>query len=201
MRKRTSGMLLLLLGAFVLYYVAVGNRSRLPPAAALVQMPAAAAEQTIEAAQESPAAPRPDTAANGCEHHAQILARLGQLAETQSNLEASVARILDRLGDPRPGGPVAVQRQQELRRLEQFAAEHQRQTQAARMKVIDLITQLNPPDEVAIMEPKTGLALPSMKHYWPYFEARREQDKWDLVAERLELRMIQERIDGDGSLP
>jgi len=85
--------------------------------------------------------------------------------------------------------------------LESATAEAAQNAELARQKAEDLLTALNVPSNVEALDTETALASPNLRVYWSYFEARREHDLLERVAEALRLRLAQESASAADAAP
>jgi len=60
---------------------------------------------------------------------------------------------------------------------------------AARVKLDEQITALNITDEIALVETSVALKLPSLRSFWPYFEARKQLEEDLNIAELLRRKL------------
>ncbi len=67
---------------------------------------------------------------------------------------------------------------------------------AARSAFYSLATRMSVPADIAGMSPAKGLEAPSLRPYWPFFEARKELDFQQTMADRLRLRTLSEELEG-----
>lgn len=79
-----------------------------------------------------------------------------------------------------------------LAELESASSEASQNAETARQRTEELLDSLNVPADVEALNTETALASPNLRSYWPYFEARRERDILERVAEALRLRLVQE---------
>ena len=79
--------------------------------------------------------------------------------------------------------------------MEALAQEQQQQLQAAKQRATELLASLTVPDAVSTMEACKALDTASLRQYWPFFEAKREREALQAVTERLQMRVISERVD------
>jgi hypothetical protein len=126
---------------------------------------------------------------------AELLQRMRDLVVFQSNTVIALDRLNARLGAGEPPRSTEEQWHKGMVVLEQSLTELLQRQQAAREKASDLLLKLNIPDEIAQMDAGKGLDSGSLRGYWPYFEAKRERETHQVLAERLRLRIIQEQVD------
>ena len=121
--------------------------------------------------------------------------RLAELTILQSKTLALVEKLLPQ--ERQTGSPEEIQRQryERIQWVESQLAEQQRKVESANQKVEEFLTSLNVPDDVAALEIDKALDLPSLKKYWPYFEARREKDSVRRLAVILRMRVDAEKSD------
>ena len=86
----------------------------------------------------------------------------------------------------------AQQRQAGLGALQQMQTDHQAKLGEANQCVKGLLVALKVPDDIATMDVGKGLKMLSLEPYWPYFEAIRERENLQTIAERLHIRLLQE---------
>ena len=121
--------------------------------------------------------------------------RLAELAILQSNMLAMVEKLSPQARRPESPEEIQRQRNERIQVLESQLAEQQRKVESANQKVEELRTSLNVPDDVAALDNDKALDLPSLKTYWPYFEARREKDLVRRLAEILRMKVAAEKLD------
>lgn len=70
---------------------------------------------------------------------------------------------------------------------------------SASLKLQELMTSLNVPDEVAALDDDMGLSIPSLRAYWPYFETRKEwlwaQRNAKIIRMKLQMSEIDSEVD------
>jgi len=121
--------------------------------------------------------------------------RVAAIGSAQTQTLALVQRLGAKASPSESPEQAAKERRATLAVLEEARAEHEGKLAAARKKVEELLVALRVPNDVSSMPTDRALSVPSAKAYWPYFEARREQEMLQLVTERLKLRLIQEQLD------
>lgn len=120
--------------------------------------------------------------------HSNTLALAGSLLAEKSNAEA--------LEESRKASESI------LAELESATNEAAQNAVTAREKADELLTRLNVPADVDALDAEAALASPNLRAFWPYFEARKERDTLERVAEALRLRLLQETVDaGTNPLP
>jgi hypothetical protein len=141
----------------------------------------------IKIAATSP--PQPSMAANS-----DFREQMDHLSNIQSQTLAVVQGVAGKMG-------VAVSPERQLRLqkagvalLEEEKARRENALADHKAKLAELISTLRVPDEVAGLASDKALGMPSLKRYWPYFEARRNMELQQLVTERVNLRLIQEKV-------
>jgi len=125
---------------------------------------------------------------------ADLTIRLAELAVLQSNTLALVERLMARAASLAP--PESLhQREAGITALESAAAEHQQKLDAIKQKVVDLLVTLNIPPEVSSMDAAKVFDNPSLRTYWPFFEAKRQRENMQFLLERLQARLMQEKLE------
>ncbi len=121
--------------------------------------------------------------------------QVAELTASQSNALAQVESL--RAGVVASASAVEARRVSDaaLAALETSANEAEQNAEVARQKEEELLTTLNVPAEVSAMDATTALTMPNLQPYWPYFEAKRQQDNLLRNAEVLRLRLLQETVD------
>ncbi len=137
-------------------------------------------------------------AANAAQEPAPSLARwMAETTVIQSNTTALLARLMEQL--PAASKPIlsAEQKQAAYRTL--IISTEQEATKLAELKrsTADLLFQLGVPDEVATLDPRQGLEMGSLKHYWPYFEAKIRRDDVERLVDSLEMKLLQDSINAE----
>ena len=120
---------------------------------------------------------------------------LARLVEQQSNMLAAV-QVLAGTPSPSVSPEKALQiRRSEITRLNGYLAVEIEKAATARSRFVELVDQLSIPDEHAAVDISTALATPSLRKYWPYFEAKREyeetQDVVRLVKRKLHIEELE----------
>jgi DNA repair exonuclease SbcCD ATPase subunit len=123
------------------------------------------------------------------------LRRVAELAALQSNVAALIERLQMKSSGPEPPEQAARRAQAGVTLLETTVQNHQQKLEAARQKTAGLLLDLNIPPEVSTLDAAKGLDTASLRAYWPYFEAKRERETMQSLAERLAMRLLQEKID------
>lgn len=126
--------------------------------------------------------------------------QIAQLMAQQSNTAGLVQRLLAKTLDPESPEQAERARQAALQTLQASAHQNQQQLETARQKAAALLVELNIPIEIATMDAGEALDKASLREYWPFFEAKRERDTLQGVAERLRMRIIQEAVDRGAGL-
>lgn len=131
---------------------------------------------------------------------AEIQQRLAEAARLQSNATQLVGALAAAREAPEaPEVPEHLEQrtQASIQILEKHLkqADEKAATLAAQTK--ELLIQLNIPDDIASLEPRKGLASPSLQQYWPYFEAKKEAEMQQMIVDRLKMRTLQEQIDAE----
>jgi hypothetical protein len=108
--------------------------------------------------------------------------RVDQLAAQQLNILAFLPNLV--ISNSLIETP--EQKQQGFQRaiavLSEKKANKEAKSDSARLKLEQMITSLNVPDEVAAVDDVTGLNTPSLRTYWPFFKARQEwRDTEDMI--------------------
>jgi hypothetical protein len=127
-----------------------------------------------------------------------LFQQLTELRAQQSNTAALIGQLVAKT----LGSPEQVKRgtQAAIQTLQASAQKNQQQLETARQRAAALVADLNIPLEIATMDPTEALDKVSLREYWPFFEAKREGDIFQELAERLRRRIIQERVDGATNL-
>jgi hypothetical protein len=125
----------------------------------------------------------------------ELARRVAELTLLQSNTAVVVERLLARTADAPPPAVVAQRRDAAIAALEVTIQNEQQRLEAAKERVAELLIRLSIPAEVSTMDATKGLDTTSLRAYWPFFEAKRERDVLLSLAERLQLRLIQERVE------
>jgi len=121
--------------------------------------------------------------------------RVTELTLQQSNTAVIIERLLARTADAPPPAVVAQRREAALTALEASVQEEQQKLEAAKQRAAELLISLNIPADVSTMDAAKALDTASLRAYWPYFEAKRERDSLQYLAERFRLRLMQEQLD------
>jgi len=121
--------------------------------------------------------------------------RIAEIGSVQTQTLALVRSIATKTEGSQSPERAAKERRAALAVLEEARAEQEVKLAVASKKVEELLVTLRVPNDVSSMPTDRALSVPSAKAYWPYFEARREQEMLQLVSERLKLRLIQEQLD------
>lgn len=129
---------------------------------------------------------------------AELLRQLGAMAQLQSNTFAMVQMLVDKAGETDSPQLKLKQQAATISALEVALNDQQLKVAAAKRKLEEQITTLQVPDDVIPLNPETGLALPSLRQYWPYLEAKRDIDNAERAIESLQRRLRQQRIDTSG---
>jgi hypothetical protein len=124
---------------------------------------------------------------------------LARRLEATASIQQQTLELVQKLG--KRMGALDTERSPEqiksqLAGVEQARDEINNKLVQAKKKVGELVITLAVPDEVAMMEPSKAMRIPSLQRYWPFFEAARERENMEMVADRLNLRIIQEQVDG-----
>lgn len=162
----------------------------------------AAQEQAAADEQEKPAgtAPaweglRPRRPAGSAEAATNVLRRLDDLEALQLKTLALVQTLAEKVEEAGSPQQKLKQRETTIAALEAALNGQQQQAVAAKKAMDDLRVSLQVPDDVVALEPATGLALNSLRQYWPYLEAKRNSQAADQAAESLQRRLRQQRAD------
>lgn len=121
--------------------------------------------------------------------------RFAELTRLQSNTAILVQGLVTRTTDASSPVPDALRRQAAIVALEASVQEHGQRVEAAKQRATDLLLSLNIPAEVSTMDAAKALDTASLRAYWPYFEAKRERDTLQNLAERIQSRLLAERVD------
>ena len=135
---------------------------------------AATPRQRAAVRSNSPAAPDP-----------RVSRQLAELVASQSNTLAAIEASAE----------IRAANQAALAALATAANDAQQAAETAHQKTEELISTLNVPDAIAAMDAVAGLANPNVQAYWPYFEAKRDEETLQRLAEASRLRLLQETVD------
>jgi len=125
---------------------------------------------------------------------------IAQLMAQQSNTADLVQQLVAKTSDHESPEQAERARQAAVQMLQASAHQNQQQLESVRQKAAALLVDLNIPIEIATMEASEALDKASLRAYWPFFEAKRERDTLQGVAERLRMRIIQEEVDRGAGL-
>ncbi len=128
----------------------------------------------------------------------ELLRQLGAMAQLQSNTFAMVQMLVDKAAETDSPQLRLKQQATAISVLEVALNDHQQKVAAARRRIEEQRTTLQVPDDVIPLNPETGLALASLRQYWPYLEAKRDLDNAERAVESLQRRLRQQRIDASG---
>jgi len=162
----------------------------------------AAQEQAAADEQEKPAETaaardglRPRRPAGSAEAATNVLRRLDDLEALQFQTLALVQTLAEKVEEAGSPEQKLKQRGAALAALEAALIGQQQQAAAAKRAMDDLRVSLQVPDDVVALEPATGLALASLRQYWPYLEAKRNSQAADQAAESLQRRLRLQRAE------
>lgn len=123
---------------------------------------------------------------------------LARRLEATASIQQQTLELVQKLGK-RMGAPETERSPEQIKAqvagLEQAREEIRVKLADAKKKVADLLNTLAVPEEVAVLDYSRAMNMPSLQRYWPFFEAARERENMVIVAERLNLRIIQEQIE------
>lgn len=105
---------------------------------------------------------------------AELSGRMDQLAAQQSNILAFLQNLSTTISLIETPTQKHQNYQHAVTALSAKAAKQEEKMDSARLKLEQLMTSLNVPDEVAALDDDMGLSIPSLRAYWPYFETRKE---------------------------
>ena len=123
---------------------------------------------------------------------------LARRLEATASIQQQTLELVQKLG--KRMGALETERSPEqikaqVAGLEQARDEIRVKLADAKKKVADLLNTLAVPEEVAVLDYSRAMNMPSLQRYWPFFEAARDRENMVIVAERLNLRIIQEQIE------
>jgi hypothetical protein len=124
-----------------------------------------------------------------------LVRRMDELAALQAKTLALVQTLADKTGEAGSPQQKLKQRETALAALEAALKDYQRRAAAAKKTLDDLRVSLEVPDDVVALEPATGLALDSLRQYWPYLEAKMDSQMAEQGAESLQRRLRQQRAE------
>lgn len=106
-------------------------------------------------------------------------------------LQSNNSHLADRSAASNPASPEAesLVRQQAISQLVTSLTTQEARVAAARVKLDEQITALNITDEIALVETSVALKLPSLRSFWPYFEARKQLEEDLNIAELLKRKL------------
>ena len=138
-------------------------------------------------------------AARAVAREVELERRLAEVAELRSNATELVqALVAMREAPEAPHIPEHVERAQiSLAVFEKHLEEARQAAAKANDRAKDLLLSLNIPPDVASTNPDRALASVELRHFWPYFEARKELETQNNLVERLKVRMLQERVEAE----
>ena len=125
----------------------------------------------------------------------QLVHQLGEMAQTQSNMMIMLKALTNSPSFVVLPERTAERAQKEFLHFEQIHNEQATKLLEYRSEVQELEKQLRISDEIAQMDPSTGLDRVSLQAFWPYFEAKRRRNSQERVAETTKLRLLQARAD------
>ena len=129
----------------------------------------------------------------------QLNLRIEELAVQQSNILAFVLKQLasnERAAEP--ADQRLMKQKEVIAYFDAQAAAQQQKLEAANQKVQQFALSLQVPDEIALMDAATGLDVPGLNKYWPYFHAKRERDEIQRFAAIAKMKALSEKLDQEG---
>jgi vacuolar-type H+-ATPase subunit I/STV1 len=138
---------------------------------------------------------RPARARPADESLTNVLRRLDELAALQVKTLALVQTLADKVVEASSPEQKLKQREASIAALEAALRDQQQQAAAAKKAMDDLRVSLQVPEDVVALEPATGLALESLRQYWPYLEAKKNLQTAEQAAESLQRRLRQQRAE------
>jgi hypothetical protein len=121
--------------------------------------------------------------------------RVAELGVQLSNTAVVVERLVAMIPDTEAPAQSAQRSKTLLPALEVSAQEEQRKWELAGQKAAELLTNLNVPPEAAMIPPNQALDNVDLRAYWPFFEAKKERDVQQRIAEAVRMKLITERIE------
>jgi len=122
-----------------------------------------------------------------------LLHRFDELAALQVKTLALVQTLADKMGEAGSPAQKLKQREASLAALEAALKDQQQRAATAKRTMEELRVSLEVPADVVTLEPATGLAVESLRQYWPYLEAKKDLQAAEQVVESLERRLRQEK--------
>ena len=165
-----------------------------------VEQSSAASAATPPPAPSAQGATPPPQHTAPAEPSADLLRQFGAMVRLQSNTLAMVQLLVDKLGESDSPQLKLKQQATAISALEVALNDQQQKVESAKRKLEDQRTTLQVPDDVIPLNPDTGLALASLRQYWPYLETKREIENGERAVDTLQRRLRQQRIDaGSGA--
>lgn len=141
----------------------------------------------------TPAPPRPAArSASPLPAEAELRRQIADLQASHSNTLALAGSLLTDKSSSEAEEEARRTNAEVLAELESASSEAAQNAETARQRTEELLDSLKVPADVEALSAESALATPDLRSYWPYFEARREHDILERVAEALRLRLIQE---------
>jgi hypothetical protein len=154
---------------------------------------------------QSGAPPRPDASRTPtspvAEQSGELLKRLSELTQMQANTLALVQTLVDKNAEAESPEQKSKQQAAALSKSEALLTDQLQALTNAKRRMEEQLTLLQVPDDVVGLNPDTGLALPSLKEYYPYLEAKRATFEAERAVESLQRRLRQMKIDAATPTP
>jgi hypothetical protein len=125
----------------------------------------------------------------------ELARRLIELISTQTQTLALVEKVAAKTGASDSPERTGRNRQAGITVLEESQAEQEQKVLVAKKKTAELLETLKIPDDVFALQPERVLGMPSLRTYWPFFEARGDQEMQQMILDRIRLRLFQEKLD------
>ncbi len=147
-----------------------------------------------------PDAPRTPTSP-ATEQSGELLRRLSELTQMQANTLALVQTLVDKNVEAESPEQKSKQQAAALSKTETLLTDQLQALTNAKRRMEEQLSLLQVPDDVVGLNPDTGLAVPSLKEYYPYLEAKRDTIDAERAVESLQRRLRQMRIDAATPTP